>query len=76
MNRPILYPVESSTISHVGYDPETRVLTLVFGSGKRYDYSEVEREVFDGLLSAPSKGSYFRSEIDDCYAYRQVKNWR
>ncbi len=69
----ILYPVESSMMSHVGYDEAAQTLTILFQSGKRYEYTGVEREVFDGLLAAPSQGSYFGDFIDGCYPYRQVR---
>ncbi|MEF2277996.1 KTSC domain-containing protein [Deinococcus sp. YIM 134068] len=69
----ILFPVESSMMSHIGYDGETRTLTILFHSGKRYEYSGVEQEVFDGLRNATSPGSYFKTSIDDCYAYKQVR---
>jgi len=72
----ILYPVDSSMISHVGYDAQTRTLTILFHSGKRYDYSGVEPKVFDGLRTATSAGSYFREEIDGCYPYGQVRGRR
>ena len=72
----ILYPVESSMISHVGYDEAARTLTLLFHSGKRYEYGGVEREVYEALRAAPSAGSFFREEIDGCYPYSQVKGRR
>ena len=35
-----LVPVESSMIQAVGYDPETRILEVVFNSGQTYCYEE------------------------------------
>lgn len=69
----ILFPVESSMLSHAGYDDATQTLTLLFHSGKRYEYGGVEREVFDELLKADSPGGYFRDCIDGCYPYQQVR---
>lgn len=71
-----LHPVDSSMMSHIGYDPASKTLTILFQSGKRYEYDGVEQQVFDDFLTADSKGSYFRGMIDDCYPYRQVKGRR
>ena len=71
-----LHPVDSSMMSHIGYDPASKTLTILFQSGKRYEYGGVEQQVFDDFLAADSKGSYFRGMIDDCYLYRQVKGRR
>lgn len=59
-------------MSHVGYDPQGKVLSILFNSGKLYEYDGVEQEVFDGLLAAPSKGVYSNEWIDDSYEYRLV----
>lgn len=66
-------PVESSTIYDVGYDPETQTLEIGFNSGKVYQYFDVEREVFDGLLNASSKGRYFLDEIEPYYVYSKTR---
>lgn len=72
----ILYPVESSMMSHIGYDAATKTLTILFQSGKRYDYDSVEQTVFDDFLQADSKGRFFNEEIDGVYSYRLVKGRR
>lgn len=71
----VLSPVNSSMMSHGGYDEAAQTLTILFhsGKGKRYEYTGVEPEVFSDLLAAPSQGSYFRDVIDGCYPYRQVR---
>lgn len=68
-----LHPVESSMMGHIGHDPESKTLTILFHSGKRYDYDDVPPEVHDSFLAASSQGSFFRNEIDECYSYRQVR---
>ena len=67
-----LHPVESSMMSHVGYDPTTQTLTILFKSGKTYLYSDVEQEIYDELMLSSSKGRFFRDMIDDCYPYQLV----
>jgi hypothetical protein len=66
-------PVSSTTVSAVGYDRETNTLGVRFQNGTEYHYFGVPEEIFVGLQSAGSVGSYF----DQCvkkpgYAYTRV----
>lgn len=72
----ILYPASSSMISHIGHDAQTGTLTILFQSGKRYEYSGVALDVFEGLRTASSVESFFREEIDGCSPYQQVRGRR
>lgn len=65
--------VRSSNIQSVGYDPETRTLEGAFHSGGIYQYSDVPETVYQGLMRAISKGSYFHDHIKDRYSFRQVR---
>jgi hypothetical protein len=59
----------STAIRAASYNAQTRTLTLWFTSGSQgYDYYNVPQYVYDGLLSAPSKGQYFNAYIRDQYA--------
>lgn len=60
-------------MSHIGYDQQNNTLSILFHSGKRYNYDNVPAEVFDDFLAADSKGRFFNSEIDNLYSYRLVK---
>lgn len=60
--------VESSMIYAVGYDRKTRVLEVVFNSGRTYCYEGVPPKVYKELMEADSKGRYMRSEIIGMYA--------
>ncbi|MEW6214855.1 MAG: KTSC domain-containing protein [Nitrospirota bacterium] len=62
-----LIPVESSMIQAVGYNPKTRILEVVFNSGRTYRYEDVPLEVYKELMAADSKGRYMRSEIIGVY---------
>lgn len=62
-----MIPVESSMIQAVGYDAKTKILEVLFDSGKTYGYEDVPVEVYEGLMAASSKGQYMRSSIIDCY---------
>lgn len=58
----------SSAITRAEYDPSTRTLSLWFtGSGGPYYYYGVPQSVYEGLLGAASKGTYFNDHIRDQY---------
>lgn len=62
--------VQSSLIQEVGYDPEAQVLTVHFvGTDEVYEYTGVPADVYDELMAAESKGSYFVNTIKGNYDY-------
>ena len=65
--------VRSSNIRSVGYDDENLLLEIEFHRGGIYQYFEVPESVYQGLLQAPSKGTYFRNQIMDNYRYKRVR---
>lgn len=65
-------PVESSLIASVAYDARRMILDIWFTTGRRYRYFEVEPEVVEALMNAPSKGRFFNDEIRDAYIYRRL----
>lgn len=60
-----LTPVESSLLKAVKYDEAAKVLTVQMVEGEVYEYADVPKNVFDELMSADSKGSYFVSNIKE-----------
>ena len=62
--------VFSSNVSTVGYDPETKDLTITWTKGKRSIYSNVPEELAEQLANAPSVGSMLNSEIKLYYSHR------
>jgi hypothetical protein len=67
-----MHPVDSSVISHVGYDSEGETLRLQFHSGRTYDYSGVTSEQHAGMMAAPSLGKHFGSEIRGKFPHSEV----
>lgn len=55
--------VESTTLATVAYDAPRQLLWLEFRSHARYCYFGVPAAVHQGLLAAPSKGTYFNRNI-------------
>ena len=60
--------VSSSAIASVGYDPSLQRMQVKFNQGKTYSFCRVPQRIFDGLLAAGSKGSYYDSHIRDKYS--------
>lgn len=56
-------PVESSVLKTVGYDEVRRLLRVEFRSQAIYQYRGVPAAVYEGLLRASSKGTYFNQLI-------------
>lgn len=55
--------VDSTAISSVSYDEETRTLRIQFVRGAEYDYPEVPKMEFEKLIAAPSVGKYYNTVI-------------
>lgn len=66
-------PLESTSLAAAGYDPAAKLLRIEFRNNTVYLYSDVPSPVYDGLISAPSKGAYFNREIRNRFAYRQLQ---
>ncbi|MBU4502190.1 MAG: KTSC domain-containing protein [Nanoarchaeota archaeon] len=56
-------PVSSSDLMSVGYEEESQILEIEFLKGGIYQYYGVPVGIYDGLMSAGSKGSYFHQNI-------------
>jgi hypothetical protein len=62
--------VESTVIDAIGY---SRVLEIRFESGRVYQYYNVPEEVYNAMLTAPSKGKYFNENIRGKYSYQEIE---
>lgn len=62
-----MIPVTSKAISAIGYDPSTMRMCIRFKQGHTYTFCRVPQPVFDGLLSAASKGTYYDRHIRGRY---------
>lgn len=64
-------PVDSSWIGSVTYAADA-TLTVRFRRGTVYRYFTVPRSIFEGFLTAPSKGAYFTYRIRNAFPHTQV----
>ena len=66
-------PVESSNLVSVAYDVDEKILEIEFHTGGIYQYKGVPKSVYEGLMSAESKGKYFHKNIKNSgYPYTKV----
>ena len=65
--------VESSNLKAVGYDETHQILYIEFKKSGTYQYLGVDRNIYDGLLCADSKGKFFNQMIKKAgYHYSKV----
>ena len=62
--------VYSSNVSTVGYDEDTKELSITWTRGKRSIYSGVPAELADQVANAASVGSMLNAEIKPYYNHR------
>lgn len=65
--------VESSNVDSVGYDEMEQILYVRFLTGATYIYKGVNSYEFEGLLNAPSIGSYLHRNIKNNYPYERIE---
>lgn len=63
--------VQSSNIEDIEYDVELQELTVKFLSGSTYVYFGVPEAVWEDLMNASSKGSYFYHNIRNTYSFKK-----
>jgi hypothetical protein len=64
--------VQSKMLAAVAYNRDWQQLYLKFRSGEIYCYRGVPAELYQELLSADSKGKYFRGRILNRYPYQRI----
>lgn len=55
--------VSSSNIASIGYDAMSEILEVEFNNGAVYQYYNVPKRLYNGLMEADSKGRYFDAYI-------------
>ena len=67
-----LISVESSNVARVGYDSDAHTLHVEFKNGNAYQYFDVPKTVYEGILNAGSIGQYLNQVIKGSYRYARV----
>lgn len=63
---------EGSGFTEAVYSSGRMALQLSYTSGRTYQYFDVPREVYQGLITAPSWGAYFNRNIRGVYRYARL----
>jgi hypothetical protein len=59
--------LKSSAISLVEYETDDQTMTVTFTNGRSYDLTGVPPDLFEGLCSASSAGSFFNTYLRGMY---------
>ena len=73
MNNVDMTYVNSSHVESVGYDDENQIAHVRFLNGTLYIYKGVPKYEFEGLLNAPSVGSYLHRNFKNVYPYERIE---
>lgn len=65
-------PVASSNVASIGYDSSSETLEVEFIGGSVYQYYNISPDLYEKLMSAPSKGQFLNSYIKNGYPYSRV----
>jgi hypothetical protein len=66
--------IDSSVLASVAYDTRTSVLCLEFRSGAIYRYFDVPPILFQALLAADSKGTFFHRFLRGSFPYALLRS--
>jgi hypothetical protein len=70
---PQMTPVSSSNVAEVGYDEQAQEVYVRFLNGSLYVYKGVPKFEYEGLLNAPSAGSYLHRNFKNVYPYERIE---
>lgn len=61
----------STVIAAFHYEAAKKILTVVFTTGKVYEYFNVPENIYLAMKNAFSKGIYFNAEVKDKYNFKR-----
>ena len=65
-------PVQSAWISDLTYNEPNHVLTMRLSNGNTYSILDIDKDVYEQWLKAPSKGFFFHNNIKDTYQVNKI----
>jgi hypothetical protein len=63
----------SSHIAEAEYERDTKTLTVTFQDGSTFAYRGVPVEVWGGMQTTPSVGSFFHRQIKGRYSHEDMR---
>jgi len=70
---PEMMPVSSSNVVALGYDSANQIVYVQFVDNRLYIYKNVPEWDYQGLVNAPSIGSYLHRNFKNVYAYERIE---
>jgi len=64
--------ISSSNLAAIGYEAQNEVAHVQFLNGAEYIYKGVPQHEYEGLLNAPSAGSYLNRNFKNVYPYERI----
>jgi hypothetical protein len=71
MASPQMTKVDSSMISAVGYDEDSRELLVEFSNGSVYGYKNVPQPVFVDMVNSASAGKFFKQNVKPKFSFER-----
>ena len=72
MNSPQMRSVQSSNISQIGYQRESKDLYVNFRSSGLYIYKNVPEHIYKLFMEAPSHGEFLNQCIKNEYSFEKI----
>jgi hypothetical protein len=66
------FPVNSSVLRSIGYDPTSQTLEIEFPSNEVCQYFAVPPAVYNAFMTADSYGRYYAAHIRNTYRKNRV----
>ncbi len=68
----IICEVKSSNFKKLEYDTEKKHLIIEFNNGVRYEYLDVQHQVFTQMRMSESQGKFFKTKIEKVYKFKKL----
>jgi hypothetical protein len=68
----ITVDVKSSNIKSASYNTSTKVLVIEFNNDIKYEYENVEWEIFTKFRMSESQGKFFNQKIQKSYKFKKL----
>jgi YD repeat-containing protein len=71
-----LETVDSAAIHAIGYNPQSRILEIIFTNGGIYRFAGVPAPLYRAMQCATSMGKFFQAHVRGQYPYTRIGRGR